>query len=101
MTTDQPGLFPEPARVGQQPGEPRFHILDAADAAAFDQTHAALTYGQFHSLADVRAAYDETRHWLFDSFADTLHRPGQWPDTEDVPGLTVHRHSLAQLGGAE
>ena len=94
MSTHQPALFPEPARVEQPAADLRWHVIDDQDGPKFTETHAALVLGAFPTLDDVRARYDGS-DWLYDCLTDQLYPPYTWPDTDEPQAISLHLRALS------
>jgi len=96
VTTQQPGLFPEPPRTEKPAAEPRWFVLDDQDGPAFADTHAAATLAEYSTLEAVRADWPDDSEWLFDSLADQLYAPYTWPDTDQPQAVSLHLRALAE-----
>lgn len=94
-TAEQPGLFPEPARIETKPTEPRWTVfesdLDDLDDDADDtedQTLFAVDTGD--DLEALRDSYDDFDTWLTDNLIGKLYGPYDWPEDDSVDHAVLH-----------
>lgn len=107
-TTEQPGLFPEPAHTDAEPAAPRYTVHNPF---CDDQDH-----NELHHLCDGEQPDEfpadsgdtlkqlaencilDDEQWLHDTLTDTWFEPGNWPETDEARAIDLHRVALAELG---